>query len=215
MKSKTDKGTRAVEPPDSRFAGSLTAIGSQLRQARLDAGLSLRELAARSGLSSSFLSLVERGECSLSLTSLFAISEALGLAPAALLGAELGAPPPRQEFSVWRGADQAEHRVVVGEREYFPLRPGFEGQQLESLYFRIHPTAVMAPPAVHEGEEVAYVTSGELFIRLRNHDLTLAAGDAIHFPSSVPHTIANRTAGVTEVMWVMTHPSPNAHPALL
>lgn len=221
MKSKIDAGRRkradqaAVASPDSRFAGSLTAVGAQLRRARLDGGLSLRELAARSGLSSSFLSLVERGECSLSLTSLFAISEALGLAPATLLGAEVTAPATRQEFSVWRGVESAEHRVVVGEREYFPLRPGFDGRRLESLFFRIHPTSVIAPPAVHEGEEVALVTSGELYVRIRNHDLTLVAGDAIHFPSSVPHTIANRTGEVTEVMWVMTHPSPNAHTPLL
>lgn len=211
MKSKAG----AVASPDSRFAGSLSAIGAQLRQVRLDAGLSLRELAARSGLSSSFLSLVERGECSLSLTSLFAISEALGLAPATLLGSETPAPVPKREFSLWRGTEAADHHAVVGEREYYPFRPGFDGQTLESLFFRIHPTSVMAPVTTHEGEEVAYVTSGELYIRLRDHEITLTAGDAIHFPSAVPHTIANRTADATEVMWVMTHPSPAAHAALI
>ena len=179
---------------------------------RRGAGLSLRELAIQAGLSSSFLSLVERGECSLSLTSLFAIADALGVAPAALLGAEMAATAAPKEYSLWRGTSTATSHVVVGEREYFPFRPGFDDQQLDSMIFRIHPTSVPAPLGVHKGEEVAYVLSGELYLRIRDDELTLKAGEAAHFPSTVPHTIANRTDTVTEALWVLTDLSPTHGP---
>jgi transcriptional regulator with XRE-family HTH domain len=193
---------------------SLISIGAQLRQSRLDAHLSLRDLAVKSGLSSSFLSLVERGECSLSLTSLFAIAEALGLEPSALLQFDPAAQSAPREFSVWRGTEGASGSMVVGEREYFPFMPGFEGRQFETLYFQIHPTKVVSPLATHEGEEVAFVTHGELSIRVRDEEITLSAGHAIHFPSTVPHTIFNKTTDVVEALWVMTRPSYGIHDPL-
>ncbi|MBF8190639.1 helix-turn-helix transcriptional regulator [Nonomuraea sp. K274] len=199
MKPKSEPGSK----------DALVAVGAELRRTRRGAGLSLRELATRSGLSPSFLSLVERGECSLSLTSLFAIADALDVAPATLLGAEVAATAQPKEYSLWCGTSAAATgHVVVGEREYFHFHPGFDGRRLDSMVVRIHPTSVMAPLSVHEGEEVAYILSGELHLRIRGDELTLRTGDAVHFPSTVPHTMANHTDTVTEALWVRTHPAP-------
>ncbi|MEO3873505.1 cupin domain-containing protein [Nonomuraea sp. B12E4] len=199
MKPKSEPGSK----------DALIAVGAEVRRMRRNADLSLRELATRSGLSSSFLSLAERGECS---TSLFAIANALEVAPAALLGAEMAAATRPREYSLWRGTAAATSHVVAGEREYFRFGPGFEGQQLGSMIVRIHPTSTMAPPSVHEGEEVAHILSGELHLRLRDEELILKPGDAVHFPSTVPHTMANRTDTITEALWVQTHPLPTHHP---
>lgn len=56
---------------------NLDAIGSAIRNLRKERGLNLRDLSRRSGLSTGFLSLVERGLSSPALTSLQAIAKAL------------------------------------------------------------------------------------------------------------------------------------------
>jgi DNA-binding transcriptional regulator YiaG len=48
----------------------VVAVGSTIRALRTERGLSLRELSRRTGLSTGFLSMVERGQSSLALTSL-------------------------------------------------------------------------------------------------------------------------------------------------
>lgn len=188
-------------PPDQRFAGSLTAVGERLRAVRKAAGMSLRELAAESGLSASFLSLVERGECSLSLTSLFAISTALRIDPATVLDSAIE-QPPAAPYGLWHGVEAATTHTTIGERDYFPFSPPLPEQAMTPIYLRIRPTSVVAPLAVHAGEEVAYVCAGELFIQLGEQKLTLHVGDGIHFSSEIPHTIANRTDQVVDAVWI-------------
>lgn len=189
-----------------RFSPSLIAVGKRVRLQRREQGMSLRDLAQRAGLSSSFLSLVERGECSLSLTSLFAISQALGVNPAVLIEAADAVEMRPQEFSLWRASSAATTpTMTVGEREYYRLPQTFEGQALDPLYFRIHPTATVAPLASHDGEEFAYVVSGCLWLRVSDREITLGPGDAIHFSSQTPHTIANLTNQPVEAIWVSTH----------
>jgi XRE family aerobic/anaerobic benzoate catabolism transcriptional regulator len=63
----------------------LETLGRRARALRTDAGLTLKELAARSGLSSRFLVQVESGEGNISVRKLAALAGALGTTPAALL----------------------------------------------------------------------------------------------------------------------------------
>ena len=197
---------------EGRFSPSLKAVGDRVRRQRHDQGMSLRDLATRSGLSSSFLSLVERGQCSLSLTSLFAISDALSINPTDLLDASATTDAQPQEHALWRAASaDGPPTMTVGEREYFRLPVAFEGQTLDPLYFRIHPTSTISPLAVHGGEEFAYVVRGNLWVRLRDQEFSLAAGDAIHFSSTTPHTVANRTDQAVDAFWVSTHSDLREH----
>src|SRR5262249_9638314 len=63
-----------------REAGErLVEIGSTIRRLRRERGLSLRDLGRSTGFSISFLSLVERGRSSISLTSLHTLAVALGV----------------------------------------------------------------------------------------------------------------------------------------
>jgi transcriptional regulator with XRE-family HTH domain len=64
-------------PADDHSSQNLEAIGSAIRKLRKERGLALRDLSRRSGLSTGFLSLVERGLSSPALTSLQAIAKAL------------------------------------------------------------------------------------------------------------------------------------------
>jgi len=77
-------------------------LGNRLRDLRQDAGLSLPDLAARTGLSLSHLSDCERGEKALSLPALFAVAQVYGMLVTELLedvypyGTDRAPRPPRR-----------------------------------------------------------------------------------------------------------------------
>jgi transcriptional regulator with XRE-family HTH domain len=179
---------------------TLSEIGARLREFRKNAGLSLRELAAKADMSASFLSLVERGESSLSLTSLFGIARALEIDPAEVV---VGSAPmqPSAEYGLWRNSDRGDRKTVVGEREYFPFTAEVPDARADPIFVRVHPTTVATPTLGHDGEEAAVVISGTLTFQIRDDIVDVSAGDAIHFSSRIPHTIMNRTDRIAEAIW--------------
>lgn len=73
----------------------LPALGAELRLARGDAALTLKELAGASGLSERFLSDLETGKANVSVLKLAQVARALGIAPSSLLARAEGAAPTR------------------------------------------------------------------------------------------------------------------------
>lgn len=66
-------------------------VGTRIKQRRMEKGMSLRELARQSNLTAGFICDLEHGKRSVSIHNAARIAEALGWAPADLLGEE----PPR------------------------------------------------------------------------------------------------------------------------
>ena len=71
-----------------------SSVGATIRERRLAAGLTLVELAERSGLSQPFLSQVENGRAHPSMESLYRIASALATTPQALFGGGQAAAQP-------------------------------------------------------------------------------------------------------------------------
>ena len=67
------------------WKAQLEALGALIRARRQAAGLSLRALAERTGVSNAYLSQVERGRHEPSISVLKAIADALDVSPALLL----------------------------------------------------------------------------------------------------------------------------------
>ena len=81
------------------------AISEKLRRLRADAGLTLDELAARSGVSRAMISRIERAEASPTAALLARLCEALGLSLSAFFADEAQPPAPlirRREQKTWR-----------------------------------------------------------------------------------------------------------------
>lgn len=68
-----------AEQLDAAEMGPADNLGSRLREARLRAHLSLREVARRLGVSASFLSQLENGKSQPSVATLFSLAQLLGL----------------------------------------------------------------------------------------------------------------------------------------
>ena len=181
---------------------TLAEIGARLREIRKNAGLSLRDLAAKAEMSASFVSLVERGESSLSLTSLFGLARALGIDPAELVAGGSAPVQPKAEYGLWRNTDRSDRPTVVGEREYYSFSAEISDARVEPIFVRVHPTSVATPTLGHDGEEIAVVLSGTLTFQIRDDFVDVSAGDAVHFSSRTPHTIMNRTEQIAEAIWL-------------
>ncbi|KAA5835019.1 XRE family transcriptional regulator [Saccharopolyspora hirsuta] len=188
----------------ARPDGPSRLVGAEIKRIRAERGLTLRELAERCGLSPGFLSLAERGVNSISLTSLFALANALDVDAAELLGT--AGRRSRREYSIARHDDPDATRVVMGEREHRVLTADLPDQRIEALVTAVHPTAGPSPVTQHDGEEFCYVLRGELTFLLADETAVLAAGDSIHFKSRVPHAIHNRGTDVAEVLWTVDRP---------
>jgi DNA-binding XRE family transcriptional regulator/quercetin dioxygenase-like cupin family protein len=92
-------------------AGSVPAVGERLRDARLRRGISLRALARDVGVSASLISQIETGKSQPSVSTLYAITSALGIpieyvfADVLKAGEPTAAPDVRPQVPAGAGAD--------------------------------------------------------------------------------------------------------------
>jgi len=190
----------------------LRTIGAAIRSRRQELNLSLRELSKQSGLSIGFLSLVERGRSSPALTSLSNVAKALGVELSSFFPAEEEeqneAEETKQRVSplpyVNRANDAAKLSIILSQRIYKMLSPRIPGLVLEPIFVTVQPGDTMDEPYGHEGEEFAYVLSGELVFIVDGIEYRLGPGDSIHFRSTVSHAMRNDTDEPVQAIWVLT-----------
>jgi transcriptional regulator with XRE-family HTH domain len=192
-----------VARAESGTADHVSELGARIRERRRARGLSLRDLAGLSGLSYSFLSLVERGQSSLTLSSLNKVASALEADVASFFSSDPvaeGHPLPH----VTRAQDNGAFAIEGAERTYKLLSGRAPERGLEPLLVSIAPTETMETPFAHEGEEFAYVLKGELVFVIGGVRYRLGPGDSIHLASTVPHAVQNDGDEVAESVWVLT-----------
>jgi len=177
-------------------------IGQRLRDARMGRGLTLRAVAGRAGVTESFLSQVERDVASPSIATLRRIAVALGMS----IGAILDEDAPRGGL-----VRAAERRVVhypgLGARDEF-LTDGANAR-LQVIVSSIEPGGGTGPEAyAHESdEECLVVLEGRLELWVGDSHYELEEGDAIRYPSRVPHRNTNPGPGPARILFVLTPPS--------
>lgn len=137
-------------------AALLATLGQRVRAARLDRGLSQKELAERAGLSPRFLVQIEAGEGNLSVARLADLCGALGCSFAGLLGG-LGPGPdvPDRAAGLLRGLDapaqeRALHRLAPAPRKLALI--GLRGAGKSSVGARI--AAALGCPFIELDREV-------------------------------------------------------------
>ena len=156
----------------------LSQLGSQIRARRRGLGLTLVEIAERSGLSQPFLSQVERGSALPSMRSLNSIAVALGTTGPALL-----ALPAEPAVSLVRPGSGVEVKhpggvarlIAHGERTLLPME--FRGGPREfQEYYQ------------HTGEEFIYVISGTIEFDLEGSEaFRLRSRDCLYYDPTKRH----------------------------
>lgn len=180
-------------------------LGQQLRVLRRGRGLSLVELADRTGLSIGNISQIERGVSSPSVRSLKKLSEALQISVGDLFQ-ETDLPPASELNYIVRRKTRPLLRLGANGLQKELLTPTTPGA-LQMLMVTIAPGGSSGPDHyTHRGEESGLVLAGSLELWIENECFILQEGDTFRFKSTQPHRFANASANTTRVLWVTTPP---------
>ena len=148
--------------------------------------MSLRGLAAASGVSPSLMSQIETGKVEPSLSTLRKIAIALDV-PLFLLVLENGVAPAQVVPKA------ARRRVLFPKAglHYEIVHSDFQ-KKMGIMVGTLSPggaTSEMLLP--HQGEECLIVLEGTLTVEMGGEPLLLTEGDSLYFDSSVPHRLRN------------------------
>ena len=192
-------------------------VGERLRARRQERQLSLRDLAARLGVSPSLISQIERGRARPSVSTLYAIAAELDVSLDELLfnddfspSRSGAAPPPATPGPPAATRPQpvqaatTRHRIrlasgVIWERLTTVSEPG-----VEFLYVVYEVGGASSPADAfqrHAGHEWGYVVSGTLEVVIGFDRHVLEAGDAVSLDSRIPHRLANIGDTPVHAIW--------------
>jgi transcriptional regulator with XRE-family HTH domain len=186
---------RAPEPYPTANAATeastdpATMVARRVRALREARGLSLRDLAERTGVSVPMLSQVERGDSSPTLSVAWRIAAGLELSLSQLLRLDEGS-----HAAVARaGARAVLRRGGHRSEELAPPAPGRRaGVTLHTLKGGARTGAADDAPLHESGSrETIYLQSGSLRLDVDGEVFDLAAGDAATFDADLPHRIDN------------------------
>jgi len=188
-------------------------LGEMIRRRRIARKMSLAQVAKQAGVSTSFVSQVERGVANPTLSTLKSLTEALGSSVGALL--EDG------DWSDVDGSKRTEDSGIAVLRAGQRRRIVYPGSAIAnellspSLQRKMEIIWVEAPsgansgghPHMHEGEECGIVISGEMSFKVGDTECLLGPRDAIYFSSDIPHQWENAGTEDVVAIWIITPPT--------
>jgi transcriptional regulator with XRE-family HTH domain len=204
-------------------------LGERLKDVRLKAGLTLRELARQADVSPSFISQIENGKSQPSVATLYSFSRLLGVTVDELFDtresspAPVAAEEPQDEWhgtgrmnptNAWQPSEYANRVSVVhpSHRPHLTMADGVVWERLAATpehavnFMKI----VYAPGATstaggdlatHDSYEYGYVLHGELEVTIGDEVFLLHEGESLGFDSAIPHVLRNPGPGTFEGLW--------------
>lgn len=174
----------------------LAGIGMRIRTIRLKKGDTLQDLSAKTGLSVSMLSTVERGDVSPSVATLYAISQALSVPVTALMVVDGQSDSP-----VRKAADQIVDTTPGGvTRQLAIFKPEYNIEVYHDHYEYGDQHARVA--SQHPGYEFGIVLDGTLEIELSDTVFEACDGDAVQFSAAQPHLIKCASENGAHAVWI-------------
>jgi quercetin dioxygenase-like cupin family protein len=157
----------------------------------------MQKVAEEAGLTIGFISQIERGLASPSLSSLAAVSRVLDLDTS-----ELFAQPPSPGAMTTAGLRPV-YGIDPANMTYERISSSFPGNVLRAVLIHEAP-GHRSEPIRHEGEELFYILHGALTVEIEGQRQVLKPGDSIHFASTRVHSSWNHTDQPTTILHVCT-----------
>ncbi|MBN1265205.1 MAG: cupin domain-containing protein [Anaerolineales bacterium] len=172
-------------------------IGLMVRTFRQKRGLSQKELADLSDISTNTLSLVERGKTSPTVSTLQKIANALNM-----------------DISDFFGIESAENKIIFSRtttRLFLPLDQGylanlkadFPNSPMKPLNLKLNPGANSGKPVSHKGHEFVYCLKGRLLYIVGSNAFLMEPGDSLYFDAENPHSWQNRGSEPVEALLIL------------
>jgi transcriptional regulator with XRE-family HTH domain/quercetin dioxygenase-like cupin family protein len=210
-------------------------LGERLKDVRLKAGLTLRELARQANVSPSFVSQIENGKSQPSVATLYSFSRLLGVTVDELFDSrepDMDPGPGAVPDDDWHGSgrmnpnnawqpSEYSNRVSVvhpSHRPHLTMADGVVWERLAATpehavnFMKI----VYAPGATstaggdlatHDSYEYGYVLHGELEVTIGEEVFLLHEGESLGFDSAIPHVLRNPGPGTFEGLWFVHGPT--------
>ena len=182
----------------SSVDAALDLVAPRLRRVREHRGLTITEVADKSGISKSTLSRLETGQRRPSLELLLPLAQLYRVPLDELVGApDVGDPRIRLR-----------PREVNG-RTVLPLTRNPNGVQAWKI---VIPTTQSTPkPRVHEGYVWLYVLAGRMRLIIGDDDIVLGVGEVVEFDTAKPHWFGSTGEEPAEVLSVFGRPGERMH----
>jgi DNA-binding XRE family transcriptional regulator/quercetin dioxygenase-like cupin family protein len=177
---------REIAEPSPQEGRLERAIAGQVRRMRQDAGLTLADMAVRTGISKPMLSKIENAQTSCSLTTLARLADALDVPVTALFR---GADSPRE--AVFTPAGSGARIVARGTRvgHDYTLLGALRGphKRMEAHLVTLTERSEEFPLFQHPGTELLYMLEGEMVYGHGEAAYPMRPGDALQLDGEGVH----------------------------
>jgi quercetin dioxygenase-like cupin family protein len=164
-------------------------LGAQLRALRGARRVSLGDVARETGISASFLSLVENGRSDITIGRLTRLVDYYGISITDLLPTEDDGDP-----DIVRAGDTRRLRSPEEGTTMYLLASGTNRTMLPML-LELEPGSSLAERGHHAGEEFVHVLDGTLLLEVDTAEpQELNAGDSAYYRADRPHLFRNASA---------------------
>lgn len=191
QKTKKDEGIAPhlnLDEPSLGFDRSLAEInvGKRLKALRNESGLSIRGLAAKSGLAVNTLSLIENEKTSPSVSTLQQLAAALKVPVTAFFK-----PDTEQKFVVFTPLNERP-RTEIENARLEDLGTGLATRAVQPLVVTLKKGGGSGRSSiVHTGHEFVYCLKGRILYVIEEQSYLLNPGDSLLFESHLPHRWEN------------------------
>ncbi|ADO44286.1 XRE family transcriptional regulator (plasmid) [Ketogulonicigenium vulgare Y25] len=191
----------AMIPPAARRKAA-HSIAARLRALRKEAGLTLSDLAMRSGLAASTLSKIENEQMSPTYDTILSLAEGLGVDITHLVTGTQGKSVNGRK-AVTRKGEGIVHRTQqydyemlcndIANRQFVPLLAEVKARSLHTFDGLLR----------HPGEEFIFVLEGRVELHTEFYAPSLLeVGDSGYFDSTMGHALINPDDRPARVLWV-------------
>ncbi len=176
-------------------------IGPHIQALRKARGLTLDELAQRSGVSRSMLSQIERGQANPTLATVWALADAFGLEISELVVR----PQHISEIQITPFAQTPEMRSDDGRCQIRILSPGDSVGKLEWYELTFQPHGLLASdPHTKGSREHLTVLEGSLTVHTDGRSETVERGATARYGVDVAHRIENPNDTPARALLIVT-----------
>lgn len=200
-------GVDAVAAGQEAPADPSVPVGQRIRQFREGKGLSLEDLAQRTGLPQEMLFEVENETASPPLGVLVKLGKALDMRWGTLISGG-----GDRAYTVVRTKDrqkmsrQASQKGTTYGYTYETLAPHKTNRSMEPFIVTLQPTGTEAAPSAHDGQEFVYVLDGVMEALVDDAMEILSPGDSIYYDSTVPHLLRPHGDQPVQILAVIYSP---------
>ncbi len=196
--------SRSNETVQDEPLTEIAALGVKINHLRMEQGVSVHELARRSGVSAGMISQIERGMANPSFNVISRLASALNFQ----LGILFEQKPIETNGCVVRKADRMRINIPDPNFLFELLTPNLD-YDLEFVWVESAPgSSTQDSPFSHEGQECGLVLQGTLEIHIGDECFLLQTGDSITIEDCrVPHWYHNIGQERVLSIWAITPPT--------